>query len=93
MISAYNSGQLIGYGRVISDCIQHALILDLIVLPEYQNRGIGRTILQKLVKRCLQAKICDIQLFSARGNTDFYLNNGFVKRPPDAPGMEYAHPD
>lgn len=91
VVSAYNRDQLIGFGRIISDGIQHALLLDLIVLPEYQNRGIGRTILNRLVKHCLKAKICDIQLFSARGKTEFYIRNGFALRPSDAPGMEYTH--
>jgi ribosomal protein S18 acetylase RimI-like enzyme len=91
MISAYDNNRLIGYGRIISDGIQHALILDLIVIPDFQHRGIGRTILSKLVNRCLQSKICDIQLFSAKGNIPFYQLNGFIERPVDAPGMEYSH--
>ena len=92
-VSAYSRNRLIGYGRIISDGVQHALLLDIIVLPEFQGRGIGGTILKKLVDRCLQSKICDIQLFSARGKTGFYERNGFVVRPADAPGMEYLHSD
>jgi GNAT superfamily N-acetyltransferase len=92
-VSAYSGNRLVGYGRIISDGLQHALLLDIIVLPEFQGRGIGGTILKKLVDRCLQSRICDIQLFSARGKTVFYERNGFVVRPPDAPGMEYVRPD
>ena len=67
MVSAYDGERLVGYGRLLSDGVLHAMIYDLIVLPEYQGRGIGGTILGRLVKCCLEAGVRDIQLFSARG--------------------------
>ncbi len=88
MISAYSNKNLIGFGRIICDGIVHALILDLIVHPEYQNIGIGGQILNKLVEECEQHQIRDIQLFCAKGYSPFYEKGGFKKRPDDAPGME-----
>ena len=89
-ISAYDNDRLVGFGRVISDTVMHALILDLIVLPRYQNKGIGAYLLERLVVRCKEEKIRDIQLFCARGKVGFYEKRGFVRRPKDAPGMEIA---
>jgi len=91
IISAYHYQQLIGFGRVIADGIHHALIVDLIVHPEFQNNGIGSEILKRLVKKCKGNGIRDIQLFSAKGKSEFYEKFGFEKRPCDAPGMQLKH--
>jgi len=89
-VSAFDGDRLVGFGRVVSDGILHAMIYEMIVLPEYQGRGIGTQILQMLIQRCLEASIRDIQLFCARGKRGFYEKFGFVARPDNAPGMQYA---
>lgn len=89
MVSAYQDDKLIGFGRIICDGIVHALILDLIVHPDFQNQGIGGLILEKLIKKCQYHQIRDIQLFCAKGYAGFYEKHGFKKRNEDAPGMEY----
>ena len=88
-VSVYNRRQLIGFGKVISDGVHHALIADLIVHTEFRGRGIGSEIMERLVKRCREENIRDIQLFAARGKFSFYEKLGFKKRDEDAPGMEY----
>lgn len=87
-VSVWAGPELVGYGRVIADGIHHALIADLIVHPDWQGRGIGRAVLERLVDHCRAARIRDIQLFCARGKADFYRRAGFRERPADAPGME-----
>ncbi len=87
-ISAYQDNKLLGFGRIISDGIMHALILDMIILPGYQNKGIGSSIINKLKEKCFSNKIRDIQLFSAKEKAGFYLKHGFTVRPENAPGME-----
>lgn len=89
MLAAYDGKQLVGFGRVVSDLVLHAMIYDMIVLPAYQGQGIGGEILDRLVEKCRQAGIRDIQLFCARGKRAVYENRGFVARPDDAPGMQY----
>ena len=91
MLSAYDEGRLVGFGRVVSDTI-HAMIYDLIVAAEYQQQGVGGEILNRLVKHCEEAHIRDIQLFCAQGKRDFYEKHGFAARADDAPGMEYKAP-
>lgn len=89
MLAAYHGEQLVGFGRVVSDLVLHAMVYDMIVLPTYQGQGIGGEILDRLVDKCLQSGIRDIQLFCARGKRSFYEKRGFVARPDDAPGMQY----
>lgn len=87
VVTAYQGKVLVGIGRVVSDGVLYAMIYDMIVKPSHQGRGIGTTLLQKLVNMCKAAGVRDIQLFSARGKAQFYGERGFVQRPADAPGM------
>jgi ribosomal protein S18 acetylase RimI-like enzyme len=86
--SLYNSDKLIGFGRVIADGVHHALIVDLIIHPDYQNKGFGSKLLDRLVSKCKDSKIKDIQLFAAKDKCAFYEKFGFEKRPVNAPGMQ-----
>ena len=91
-LSAYDKDVLVGFGRIISDTVLHALIVDMMILPDYQGKGIGTALLKRLVQHCHRHRIRDIQLFSAEGKAGFYLKNGFIRRRPDAPGMEWPLP-
>jgi GNAT superfamily N-acetyltransferase len=90
-LSIYYSNNLAGFGRIIADGVHHALIVDLIVHPDYQGKGLGTLILDRLVKKCKENNIRDIQLFAAKGKSDFYEKFGFEKRPADAPGMQLRY--
>jgi GNAT superfamily N-acetyltransferase len=89
LLTVYRQGRLIGTGRVVSDGVLHALIVDVIVLPECQGTGIGTAIMNRLIERCRAARIRDVQLFCARGKALFYRRLGFADRPADAPGMDF----
>jgi GNAT superfamily N-acetyltransferase len=91
-VAAYEDGRLVGIGRVVSDRIVHAMIYDLIVVPDRQGAGIGAQLLERLVGCCKQAKIRDVQLFCATGKRAFYERHGFAARLEDAPGMQYVGP-
>lgn len=49
VVSAWEDNCLVGAVRVISDKIFRSVIYDLVVIPEYQNKGIGK----ELVRRCI----------------------------------------
>jgi len=69
-----------------------ALVMDVIVLPEYQGRGIGKE-LMKRVMEYLDNLSRDggifVNLMSAQGREGFYEQFGFERRPNDkrGPGM------
>lgn len=50
VISAWENNRLVGAVRVLSDKIIRSIIYDLVIDPEFQNKGIG----QELVKRCIE---------------------------------------
>jgi len=87
-VSLYDIDKLIGFGRVIADGVHHALIVDLIIEPDYQGKGFGSKLLDKLVNKCKESRIRDIQLFAAQDKYAFYEKFGFEKRPLSAPGMQ-----
>lgn len=87
--SLYDDKKLIGFGRIICDGVFHALIVDFIIHPDYQRKGYGSQILERLMDKCKTEKIKSIQLFAAKDKYGFYEKHGFEKRAPDAPGMQY----
>jgi GNAT superfamily N-acetyltransferase len=91
-ICARRRGQIVGTGLVLSDGVLHALIVDVIVLPQMRGYGVGTEIMKRLVARCQEAGVLQVQLFSARGKRGFYERLGFVARPNDGPGMELTEP-
>ncbi|MEK8127734.1 GNAT family N-acetyltransferase [Paenibacillus filicis] len=91
LLAAYDEHQLIGFGRVISDGVFQSFICDLIIHPDYQNQGIGSTLLKALLIECKKNHIISVQLCCASGKSEFYKKFGFSERNPDAPGMYWAN--
>ena len=87
-VSAFHEDRLVGFGRMISDGVMHARILDMIVHPDYQGMGIGRQFLDVLRTYADEHDIRDLQLFAATGKADFYQRYGFSRRSKEVPGME-----
>lgn len=86
-ISVYNEQQLIGFGRIISDGVYQTFICDVMIHPDYQGKGVGKKLMQALVKHCEQKGIRWVQLFCAQGKQSFYEKLGFTEREREAPGM------
>ncbi len=86
-ISIYHNRKLIGFGRIISDGIYQTLICDVMVHPEYQGQGMGKKIIEALLKKCEEEGIKWVQLFCAKGKQEFYHKLGFISRESEAPGM------
>ena len=86
-ISVYNEQQLIGFGRIISDGVYQTFICDVMIHPDYQGKGVGKNLIQALVKYCEQKGIRWVQLFCAQGKQPFYKKLGFTVRDREAPGM------
>ncbi|MBR3357922.1 MAG: GNAT family N-acetyltransferase [Solobacterium sp.] len=74
-ITACDGELLVGCLRILSDGYYFGTITELLVLPEYQNRGIGSKLLQ-LAKENTPATL----YFGAQpGAEKFYEKNGCVK--------------
>jgi ribosomal protein S18 acetylase RimI-like enzyme len=49
VVSAWEGDRLVGFARAVSDGATNAYVSTVAVLPEYQKRGIGREVIQRLV--------------------------------------------
>lgn len=88
-VVALHKGKTIGCGRVIGDGGMYFYIQDIIVLPEYQGRGIGRMIMDAVMDYISASAKPNafIGLMSAKDKAGFYVKFGFSERPPGRPGM------
>lgn len=71
----YESETLIGVGRALADGIDCSYICDVAIHPEYQGLGLGRDIINKLVKFSSGHK--KIILYANPGKEGFYSKLGF----------------
>jgi GNAT superfamily N-acetyltransferase len=75
-VFAYHEGQLIGFGRAISDGVYQAAVYDVAILPEFQGKGLGRAIMTHIFSRLAH---CNIILYASIGKEDFYRTLGLRK--------------
>src|SRR4051794_14642709 len=50
-LCVWDSAQLIGFGRAVTDDVFRALIEDVVVDAPYRGQGIGREIMRRLLER------------------------------------------
>jgi ribosomal protein S18 acetylase RimI-like enzyme len=71
------TGSAVGMGRVLSDGVSDGYIQDIIVLPLYRRRGVGKKIVALLLKECRACGLGWIGLVAEPGSERFYLPLGF----------------
>ncbi|KAG9443311.1 hypothetical protein H6P81_014651 [Aristolochia fimbriata] len=79
--------QLIGMARATSDHAFNATIWDVLVDPLYQGQGLGKALIEQLIRALLQRDIGNITLFADSKVVDFYRNLGFETDPEGIKGM------
>jgi GNAT superfamily N-acetyltransferase len=71
------TSKAIGMGRILSDGVSDAYIQDLIVLPEYRGKNIGKNIVSALIDFISSKGIHWIGLIAEPGSDQFYKTLGF----------------
>jgi len=87
LITAWDGNKLIGLGNAISDGYLVVYYPHLLVHPNYQGKGIGKMIVEKM-----QEKYGDfhMQMLTADGKAiDFYQKAGFVRAGKTQPMWIY----
>ncbi|VVA14468.1 PREDICTED: N-acetyltransferase [Prunus dulcis] len=79
--------KLIGMARATSDHAFNATIWDVLVDPGYQGQGLGKALVEKLIRALLQRDIGNISLFADSQVVEFYQNLGFETDPEGIKGM------
>ena len=87
LITAWDGDKLIGLGNAISDGYLVVYYPHLLVHPNYQGKGIGKMIMNKMQERY---KDFHMQMLTADGKAvDFYKKNGFVRAGKTEPMWIY----
>ena len=76
VVFVFDDDKLIGFGRAISDGVYQAAIYDVAVLPEYQGKKIGATIIDSILKLI---PTCNAILYASPGKEIFYEKQNFKK--------------
>lgn len=86
------SEKAIGMGRIISDGVSDAYFQDIVILPKYRNKGIGKKIVEALLERCISVGILWVGLIAEPDQDDFYSSLGFKPMKKYVP-MKYESED
>jgi ribosomal protein S18 acetylase RimI-like enzyme len=88
-VVAVEHNTVIGFGRIIGDGGLYFYIQDLIIHPEVQTKGLGKSLMKELMSYITaNAKSgAFVGLMAAKGLEKYYEQFGFKARDGDAPGM------
>lgn len=75
-VFAYDDKSLIGLCRALCDGAYQAAIYDVVLLPEYHGKGIGKEMVRLL---CNQLPVANIILYAVPSRQGFYRKLGFKK--------------
>lgn len=73
----FESTQLVGVGRALADGVDCSYICDVAIHPDYQGKGVGKSIIQKLIS--LSEGHRKIILYANPGKEGFYKKLGFKR--------------
>lgn len=80
-VSAIYDGELVGMGRLVGDGAMYWYLQEIIILPQFQRKGIGTMIVNHLVdyarENSTTGKFTTIGGVSAKGKEPFYEKMGF----------------
>jgi GNAT superfamily N-acetyltransferase len=81
-VCLYKSERLVATGRVIGDGAMYFYIQDIIVAPEYQGRGLARTLMESIEVYLSQEckKHATVGLLSVKGKEAFYNKFDYLLR-------------
>lgn len=87
LITAWESKRLVGLGNAISDGYLVVYYPHLLVLPEYQGKGVGGMIVAKMQEKY---RNFHMQMLTADGKAiDFYKRHGFERAGETEPMWIY----
>jgi ribosomal protein S18 acetylase RimI-like enzyme len=72
-----DEGRLVAVGRALADGADCSYICDVAVMPSHQGTGVGKAVVQELVKLSQGHK--KIILYSVPGKEGFYKKLGFLR--------------
>lgn len=78
---------LIAFARATSDSTFNATIWDVVVHPDFQRQGLGKILVNEIIKQLRFSNINTITLFADPQVLSFYRSLGFISDPDGVKGM------
>ncbi len=78
ILGAYDADKLVGIIRAVGDGYSIVYIQDIIVLPEYQRKGIGTLLLDKILSEYKNVYQKALMTDNTEKNIQFYKSVGFT---------------
>ena len=79
--------RLIGFARATSDHAFNATLWDVAVHPDFQGQGLGKAMMEEMIRELRKFDISNISLFADAHVVDFYNQLGFNADPEGIKGM------
>ena len=76
-IAVYENEELVGYVDCVSNGVTDAYIQDLMVHPDYQGKGVGTELMNKMIKYLKEKRIYIISVVFEERLKPFYDRFGF----------------
>ena len=76
--SAWDRDHLVGFSRVLTDGIYRATLWDVVVHPEFQNRGVGERLIHQILSHPVLMNVEKFWL-NTLDKFSFYEKLGFVR--------------
>ena len=77
VISAWDGDRLVGFARATSDGVYRATIWDVVVHPAYQGTGIGRKLVERILRDPAIVRVERVYLMTTHQRS-FYEKLGFT---------------
>ena len=75
-VTLWRGKRMVGFGRATTDTIYRAVLWDIVVAGDLQGRGLGRTVVESLLKARELREVEKIYLMTTN-SSDFYFQLGF----------------
>lgn len=72
--------KLVGFTRVLTDYVYKALVFDVIVAEPYRNRGLGKLLMEAVLRHPALKKVEHIELYCLPELIPFYQQWGFTEK-------------
>lgn len=82
-----SGGHMVGFARIVSDGKIYGLLVDCMVSPEFRRRGIGRRLVDHVIRDCRTQGLKVIQLLASSDGVHLYKQAGFTQCSESSPGM------
>lgn len=91
VVGVYENDTLVAMGRIVGDKVFKGLLTDIIVSPDYQNKGYGKIVVTELLKLAQEnmqdGDLMCIEAAPTNGNIPFYIKCGMKHKPEEQEGV------